>query len=66
MEAQQIRGQWHQFPLQKRVIFRKVKNQGIARRRTEVRRTSVPADFVRLWLIDAEIAEKGHLWMETG
>jgi hypothetical protein len=40
-------------------------NQGIARRRTEVRRTSDPADFVSLWLIDAEIAEKGHLRMET-
>jgi len=33
-------------------------NQGIARRRTEVRRTTIPQ-------IDAEIAEKGHLWMET-
>jgi hypothetical protein len=40
-------------------------NQGIARRRTEVCRTSDPADFVSLWLIDAEIEEKGHLWMET-
>jgi hypothetical protein len=40
-------------------------NQGIARRRTRVRRTSNSADLSRLGVIDAEISEKGHLWTET-
>jgi hypothetical protein len=40
-------------------------NQGIARRRTRVRRTSDSADLSAFGVFDAEIAEKGHLWMET-
>ena len=40
-------------------------NQGIARRRTRERRTGDSADLSRLGVIDAEIAEKGHLWTET-
>ena len=40
-------------------------NQGIARRRTRVRRTSDSADCHVFSVIDAEITEKGHLWMEN-
>jgi hypothetical protein len=41
-------------------------NQGIARRRTFVRRTSDAAPTCHVFsVIDAVIAEKGHLWTET-
>ena len=54
------------FPIQKCAIFCKFKEIcGIVRRRTFVRRTSDSADLSRLGVIDAEIAEKGHLWMEA-
>ncbi|MGB5620358.1 MAG: hypothetical protein WBM78_26195 [Desulfobacterales bacterium] len=48
------------FPIQKCAIFRKFKEiGGIARRQTVLYATqAIPS-------IDAEIAEKGHLWMET-
>jgi hypothetical protein len=41
-------------------------NQGIARRRTFVRRTINAAPTCHVFsVIDAEFAEKGHLWTET-
>jgi hypothetical protein len=48
------------FPIQKCAIFRKFKEiGGIARRQTVLYAAqAIPP-------IDAEIAEKGHLWMET-
>jgi hypothetical protein len=48
------------FPIQKCAIFRKFKEiSGIARRQTVLYAAqAIPP-------IDAEIAEKGHLWMET-
>jgi hypothetical protein len=48
------------FPIQKCAIFRKFKEiGGIARRQTVLYAAqAIPS-------IDAEIAEKGHLWMET-
>jgi hypothetical protein len=53
-----------QFPIQKCAIFCKLKEiSGIARRRVRERRTSDYADLSRLGVIDAEIAEKGHLWI---
>jgi hypothetical protein len=54
------------FPIQKCAIFRKFKKiGGMARRHTSVCRTSDSVDLSRLGVIDAEIAEKGHLWTET-
>jgi hypothetical protein len=54
------------FPIQKCAIFRKFKEiGGIARRHTAVCRTSDSADLSAPGVIDAEIAEKGHLWPET-
>ena len=47
------------FPIHKWVIFRKVKE--IKELRGDVRRYVAQA----ILKIDAEIAEKGHLWMET-
>ena len=40
-------------------------NQGITRRRTSSTPHKESRRFISLWLIDAEIAQKGHLWMET-
>jgi hypothetical protein len=54
-------------PIYKCAIFCKFKEiVGIARRHAPVCRTSdfVPTCHV-FSVIDAEIAEKGHLWMET-
>jgi hypothetical protein len=55
------------FPIQKCAIFRKFKEiSGIARRHTLVCRTSDSAPTCHVFsVIDAEIAEKGHLWTET-
>jgi hypothetical protein len=55
------------FPVQKCAIFRKFKEiSGIARRRTFVRRSSDSAPTCHVFsVIEAEIAEKGHLWTET-
>jgi hypothetical protein len=55
------------FPIQKCAIFRKFKEiSGIARRHTFVRRSSDSARPCHVFsVIDAEIAEKGHLWTET-
>ncbi len=47
------------FPIHKCVIFRKVKE--IKELRADVRRYVAQA----ILKIDAEIAEKGHLWMGT-
>jgi len=54
------------FPIQKCAIFRKFKEiGGIARRQTVLYAAQAIPDLSRLGVIDAEIAEKGHLWTET-
>jgi hypothetical protein len=54
------------FPIQKCAIFRKFKEiGGIARRHSSVCRTRRFQTCHARGVIDAEIAEKGHLWMDT-
>ena len=58
-ESKKLNGHKRKFPIQKWAIFRKVKeNQGL--------RGGVPRYVAQATpQFDAEIAEKGHLWMET-
>ena len=55
------------FPIQKWTIFRKVKKIKGLRLRLENSRVEAYKWYVAQAIpqIDAEIAEKGHLWMET-
>jgi len=57
-----------------RIFVQDQENQGITRSRTystphlsacNAQAGKQSRRFISLWLINAEIAQKGHLWMET-
>ena len=48
-----------------RIFVQDQENQGITQSRTYSTPHKESRRFISLWLINAEIAQKGHLWMET-